>query len=103
MRTVRFVHRQDGYTWIGYLVGYPDYRTQGAPLPELKEHLVDLYQDPTSGELRGIRKVDELVVPRSVVWDVVSGAIGNSIATSLRFLCGRCCRALLRRRSSHRE
>ena len=28
-----------------------------------KEHLIDLYRDLTSGELPGIRKVDELVVP----------------------------------------
>jgi hypothetical protein len=29
----------------------------------LKDHFVDLYRDLTSGELPGIRKVDELVVP----------------------------------------
>ncbi len=33
------------------------------PTSRLKEHLVDLYRDLTSGELAGIRKVEELVVP----------------------------------------
>ena len=40
----------------------PDYWTQGETLDDLKDHLRDLYHDLTSGELPGIRKVDELVV-----------------------------------------
>jgi hypothetical protein len=31
-------------------------------LDDLKEHLRDLYSDVTSGEIPGIRKVDDLVV-----------------------------------------
>ena len=41
----------------------PTTSTQGDSLDDLKEHLVDLYQDLTSGELTGIRQVDELVIP----------------------------------------
>jgi len=41
---------------------YPDYWTQGETLDDLKGHLWDLYRDLGSGELTGIRKVDELVV-----------------------------------------
>jgi hypothetical protein len=37
--------------------------TQGDSLDDLKDHLVDLYRDLTSGQLPGIRKIDELVVP----------------------------------------
>ncbi len=62
MPTVKFVYWQDGDAWLGYLQDYPDYRTQGNSLDDLKEHLKDLYEDLTGGELPGVRKVDELVV-----------------------------------------
>jgi hypothetical protein len=62
MQTVKFVRWQEGDTWIGYLQDYPDYWTQGETIDDLKEHLSDLYSDLASGELPGIRKVDELVV-----------------------------------------
>ena len=63
MQSIKFVHWQDGNVFLGYLLDYPDYWTQGESLDDLKAHLLDLYQDLTSGELPGIRKVDELVVP----------------------------------------
>ena len=63
MQTLKFVYWQDGDAWLGYLQDYPDYMTQGESLDDLKEHLADLYRDLTSGEIPGIRKVDELVVP----------------------------------------
>ncbi len=63
MQTVKIVSWQEDEAWIGYLQDYPDYWTQGASLEELKEHLRDLYQDVTGGEIPGIRKVEELVVP----------------------------------------
>ncbi len=62
MRTVKYVSWQEGEAWIGYLQDYPDYWTQGETFEDLKEHLKDLYADLTSGELPGIRKVDDLVV-----------------------------------------
>jgi len=62
MQTVKFVYWQDGESWLGYLQDYPDYRTQGETLDDLKEHLRDLYRDIASGEIPGIRKVEELVV-----------------------------------------
>ena len=62
MQTVKFVYWQQGMDWLGYLQDYPDYWTQGETLDDLKVHLRDLYADLTSGELPGIRKVDELVV-----------------------------------------
>ena len=65
MQTIKFVHWQDADAFLGYLFDYPDYWTQGGSLDDLKDHLLDLYRDLTSGELRGIRKVDELVVSPS--------------------------------------
>lgn len=58
MRTVKFVHWQDDDMFLGYLMDYPDYWTQGETLEELKENLIDLYKDLASGEFGGIRKVD---------------------------------------------
>lgn len=63
MNTVRFTHWEDDGTWLGYLQDYPDYWTQGETLEDLKQHLADLYQDITSGQIPGIRKVDELILP----------------------------------------
>jgi predicted RNase H-like HicB family nuclease len=60
--TVKFVHWQEKDFWLGYLQDYPDYLTQGATFEELKENLLDLYGDVTSGETPGVRKVDDLFV-----------------------------------------
>ncbi|HEY2382229.1 MAG TPA: type II toxin-antitoxin system HicB family antitoxin [Terriglobia bacterium] len=62
MKTVKFVHWQEQEGWIGYLLDYPDYWTQGTSLEDLKDHLKDLYSEMTSGNLSGIRKVDDLIV-----------------------------------------
>jgi predicted RNase H-like HicB family nuclease len=63
MSSIKFIHWQAGDAFLGYLLDYPDYWTQGESLEELKEQLADLYRDLTSRELEGIRKVDELFVP----------------------------------------
>ena len=62
MQTTKFVYWEEDGAWLGYLHEYPDYWTQGETLDDLKDHLRDLYTDLTSGELPGIRKVDELVL-----------------------------------------
>ena len=62
MLSVKYVYWQEGKLWLGYLQDYPDYWTQGESLDDLKEHLEDLYKDVTSGQILGIRKVDELIV-----------------------------------------
>jgi predicted RNase H-like HicB family nuclease len=62
MQTVKFVYCEDDGAWPGYLQEFPGYWTQGETLDDLKEHLRDLYTDLTSGELPGIRKVDDLIV-----------------------------------------
>jgi hypothetical protein len=62
MPTVKYVYWEEDGSWLGYLQDYPDYWTQGDTLEDLKEHLRDLYQDLSSGQLPGIRKVDDLVL-----------------------------------------
>lgn len=50
MNVVKFVYweEEDG-GWLGYLQEFPDYWTQGETLDDLKEHLIDLHRDFTSG------------------------------------------------------
>lgn len=62
MKTLKFVYWQDEDFWLGHLQDYPDYLTQGESLEELKANLQDLYRDIESGEIPGIRRVDELNV-----------------------------------------
>jgi hypothetical protein len=63
MQTVKYVFWQEGSHWLGYLQGFPDYWTQGESLEDLKEYLADLHRDLTDGQIPGIRRVAELVVP----------------------------------------
>lgn len=60
--TVKIVVWKEAGAWLGYLQNYPDYWTQGKTLRDLKAHLKDLYHDVTSGEIPGIRKVDDLEI-----------------------------------------
>jgi hypothetical protein len=62
MSVVKFVHWKEEQAWLGYLQDYPAYWTQGVTLEDLKDHLKDLYADIASGEIPGIRKVEDLVI-----------------------------------------
>lgn len=62
MEKTKYVHWQDENMWLGYLVEYPDYITQGESLEELKNNLKDIYKDLTSGNIPCVRKVAELEV-----------------------------------------
>jgi predicted RNase H-like HicB family nuclease len=62
MQRVNIVYWEEEGGWIGYLQEYPDYWTQGDSFDDLKEHLKDLYQDITSDQIPGIRRVGELVI-----------------------------------------
>ncbi len=62
MKSIRYIHWEDGDMWLGYLEDYPDYMTQGETLKELQEHLKDLYDDLTGGHIPGVRKVVELQI-----------------------------------------
>jgi hypothetical protein len=59
---IRYVYWQDGQFWLGYIEEYSDYVTQGLSPDELRENLLDLYKDLTSGEIPCVRKVGELQV-----------------------------------------
>ncbi len=63
MQTIKYIHWQDGDAWLGYLIDYPDYCTQGESLDDLIDHLKDLYGDLINGAIPGVRKVGELVLP----------------------------------------
>ena len=60
METLRYVQWRDGDLWLGYLEEFPDYMTQGETLEELQENLKDVYQEITSGDIPGVRRVAEL-------------------------------------------
>ena len=62
MQRVNIVYWEEEGGWIGYLQEYPDYWTQGDSLDDLEEHLRDLYQDISSDQIPGIRRVGELVI-----------------------------------------
>jgi hypothetical protein len=63
MNSIKFVYWEEEGWYLGYLQDYPDYRTQGETLDDLKEHLRDLYVDITGGQIPGVRKVEELTIP----------------------------------------
>jgi predicted RNase H-like HicB family nuclease len=58
MKTKKYVYWQDENLWIGYLVEFPDYMTQGETLDELKENLKDIYHELRSGHIPCVRRVD---------------------------------------------
>ena len=60
MKTMRYIYWQDGNMWLGYLEEFPDYMSQGESIEELQENLKDIYQELTSGNIPGVRKVAEL-------------------------------------------
>lgn len=62
MDTIKFVYWKEQELWLGYLQDYPDYRTQGVTLEELKDNLKDIYADLSGGHIPHVRKVEELVV-----------------------------------------
>lgn len=48
--------------WIVRMEVFPDYRTQGESLDELKENLKDIYMELTSGRIPGVHRVGEFIV-----------------------------------------
>ena len=62
MRSVGYTFWQDGDYWLGHLDEYPDYLTQGTSLEDLKEHLLDLYRDLSSGAIPAVRRHAEFEI-----------------------------------------
>lgn len=48
--------------YLGYLNEFPDHWTQGDDLEDLKEQLKDLYQEFSSEDIPGIKRVEEIEV-----------------------------------------
>ena len=51
METAKLIYYQEDNMWVGWLEKYPDYRSQGKTLDELKENLKDLYEDISAGKI----------------------------------------------------
>lgn len=62
MVTMKFVYYQENDMWVGWLEDYPDYRSQGTTLDELKENLKEIYEELESGAIPNARKRGELVI-----------------------------------------
>lgn len=62
MAIKKYVYWQEEDMWLGYLEEYPDYWTQAESLDELQENLKDIFQELTSGNIPGARRVAELEV-----------------------------------------
>jgi hypothetical protein len=60
MASIGFTYWQEEEEWRGYLDEYPDYMTQGTSLDDLKEHLLDRYNDLTSGVIPNVRQHSQL-------------------------------------------
>jgi predicted RNase H-like HicB family nuclease len=61
-RKTKFISYKEDCRWVGWLADYPDCRTQGESLSELKDNLDDIYHELTSENIPGLRKVGELVL-----------------------------------------
>jgi hypothetical protein len=62
MQTKRFVYYEEEGMFVGWLEEFPDYRSQGATLEELKENLADIHSDLTAGHIPCAHHVGELQV-----------------------------------------
>ncbi|MDE3245422.1 MAG: type II toxin-antitoxin system HicB family antitoxin [Acidobacteriota bacterium] len=62
MDTKKFTYFQEEDMLVGWLEEFPDYKTQGETLEELKENLRDLYRDLNSNSIPHVRHVSELDV-----------------------------------------
>jgi predicted RNase H-like HicB family nuclease len=62
METKCFIYYEEDGIFVGWLEEYPDYRTQGETIDELRENLLEIHKDVTSGEIPQVRKVGELSV-----------------------------------------
>jgi predicted RNase H-like HicB family nuclease len=60
METKKFVYFQDGNMFIGWLEEFPDYKTQGETLDELKGNLKDIYEELTGGGTPKVIHVGEV-------------------------------------------
>ena len=56
METKRFVYYEEDRMLIGWLEEFPDYRTQGETLDDLRENLKDIYGELTTGRIPAVHR-----------------------------------------------
>ncbi len=54
----KYCYWKDEDMWVGYLEDFPDYWTQGETEEALKENLIDIYKELTSGAIENVRRVN---------------------------------------------
>lgn len=62
IETKRFIYYEEDGFFVGWLEEYPDYRTQGETMDELRDNLLDLYRELASGQIPCVHKVGELSI-----------------------------------------
>lgn len=62
MEKIKFVYYKEDNMRVGWFEEYPDYRTQGKTIDELKENLKDIYDDVSTGKIPHVRRYGELAV-----------------------------------------
>ena len=62
METKTFIYYQEEDMFVGWLEEFPDYRTQGFSLDDLKKNLLDIYDELTSGRIPQVRRIGELII-----------------------------------------
>ena len=62
MEAKKFIYYQEEDMFVGWFEEFPDYRTQGETIEELKEHLLDIYHDLHGGHIPRVHRVGELLV-----------------------------------------
>ena len=58
----KYIYWQDGPVFLGCFEEFPDYWTQGKTIEELKENLIDIYNELTGGAIPCVRRVAELLI-----------------------------------------
>lgn len=77
METKRFVYFQEDEMFIGWLEEYPDCKSQGETLEELKENLREIYGDLRGGAIPHVLRVGELDVASQEVPSAPSPALAR--------------------------
>ncbi len=49
--TINIIYKKEREWFVGYIQNYPDYETQGKTLEELRENLLDIYNDIEEGKV----------------------------------------------------
>ena len=58
----KYIYWKDEDMWLGYLEEFPDYWTQAETEEELKENLIDVCEELTSGSIPNVRRVADLEI-----------------------------------------